>query len=345
MHAFVWANGVMRDLGTLGGAFSEARSINNRGEIVGVSTDVDDEPCGFYAYNGQMWEFNRLLTYWKQPLIKSVVEVNDINDFGDIIGCGYFDGDDELHGFLFRPVIGTGSGFDKEPPPVGLDMGTITTPVPRPDFPVNLEHIVRPPAYERWMPARYQAFDLGKLDGADDCLPLSVNAFGDVVGVSGSWGFMCHHDGEIEFLDLLKCPSRGNSCNNLAYTVGWWCHEVEGHNAAAVWFEGCRKNLGIPYGGSAISEAMDINDHFDIVGWYQRPDWSRRAVIWKSADEPVDLSEITLQSLSSPMPYTHLEEAIAINERGHIIGHTTVTEGSRSFILERVHDMHHETQP
>jgi probable HAF family extracellular repeat protein len=36
-HAFLWANGKRRDLGTLGGLESEPVAINERGQIVGIS--------------------------------------------------------------------------------------------------------------------------------------------------------------------------------------------------------------------------------------------------------------------------------------------------------------------
>jgi probable HAF family extracellular repeat protein len=75
-HAFLWSNGTMKDLGTLGGNFSEGVAINRSGEIVGwASTKAG-------AYDAFLWNG------------KTMVDIGNwhatgINDSGQITGsCG-----------------------------------------------------------------------------------------------------------------------------------------------------------------------------------------------------------------------------------------------------------------
>ncbi len=48
-HAFLWENGVMTDLGTLGGRASYALALNERGHIVGYSS------TGTGQYRATLW--------------------------------------------------------------------------------------------------------------------------------------------------------------------------------------------------------------------------------------------------------------------------------------------------
>ena len=53
-HAFLWNNGVVTDLGTLGGTTSEAVGINDAGQVVGTAATVaaQDWPLNAFLWQG-----------------------------------------------------------------------------------------------------------------------------------------------------------------------------------------------------------------------------------------------------------------------------------------------------
>jgi probable HAF family extracellular repeat protein len=52
IHPFIWQNGVMRDLGTLGGTVAAAVSMNDAGEVVGNSNLAGDNSADPFLWNG-----------------------------------------------------------------------------------------------------------------------------------------------------------------------------------------------------------------------------------------------------------------------------------------------------
>jgi probable HAF family extracellular repeat protein len=74
LHAFLWRNGHMTDLGTLGGRNSSASSINDRGEVVGSSQTTDG------SYHSFLWRAGHLRDLG--PLIS-----RQINNHGQILGA------------------------------------------------------------------------------------------------------------------------------------------------------------------------------------------------------------------------------------------------------------------
>jgi probable HAF family extracellular repeat protein len=77
-HAFVWSNGTMTDLGTLGsGNFSAGTAINSSGEVVGWTDTNADTGQEAAVWNGQKW------TALGVP-VGSVA--TGINDSGQVVG-------------------------------------------------------------------------------------------------------------------------------------------------------------------------------------------------------------------------------------------------------------------
>jgi probable HAF family extracellular repeat protein len=77
-HAFLLQDGVVTDLGTLGGLFSAARAINNRGQIVGVADDANGDG------HAVLWEHGGIVDLGTLGGPSS--HARAINDRGQIVG-------------------------------------------------------------------------------------------------------------------------------------------------------------------------------------------------------------------------------------------------------------------
>ncbi|MCI0745045.1 MAG: HYR domain-containing protein [Verrucomicrobia subdivision 3 bacterium] len=88
-HAFLVSNGVVTDLGTLGGDYSEGAAINNWGHVVGRSENALGVLVPFLWKDGVMVDLNSLLptnSGWR------LFTARFINDAGQIAGLGTLNG-------------------------------------------------------------------------------------------------------------------------------------------------------------------------------------------------------------------------------------------------------------
>lgn len=92
-RAFLWEDGRMRRLGTLGGGASRAYAVNERGQVVGVSLTEEGEPHAFLWEDGRMRDLGTL----GGPESRA----HDIDERGRVVGASVTAGG-EVHAFLWE---------------------------------------------------------------------------------------------------------------------------------------------------------------------------------------------------------------------------------------------------
>src|SRR5262249_12592906 len=82
---FLWTDGSMTDLGTLGGTSATALGINNRGQVYGFSNLAGDQ-----AADPFLWDGEKLIDLYTQTIGGNFWSADAINDAGKVVGAADF---------------------------------------------------------------------------------------------------------------------------------------------------------------------------------------------------------------------------------------------------------------
>jgi probable HAF family extracellular repeat protein len=153
--------------------------------------------------------------------------------------------------------------------------------------------------------------------------PFAINNRGQVVGnyflsnqqpnIATLW-----QNGQLTYLGTLGgSVSHGRAINNLGQIVGG-SETASSHTHAFVWQNGTMTDLGV-LPGATDSEAFDINDSGDVVGYMTYPGNIQRPVLWSKG------SILDIGAIAAVNGY-----ALGINARGQIVGAAVSAEAGPS---------------
>jgi probable HAF family extracellular repeat protein len=279
-HAVFWRGRRIFDLGTLpGGNTSLGFSINNVGQVVGISNNGVPDPFAMFPTETQVRTF-----LW---------EGGELKDIGTLGG----------------PDATPGGGCDNQRP--GVIVGTSYT-----SFTPNASSGI--PTQDPFLWDNGVMTDLGNLGGTMN-FGQCANNRGDVIGQSSLPGDKISHafrwrNGRMKDLGTLGGPdSQALWINDAGEIAGSADLPTPGIHDAVVWRHGRIKDLGtLP--GEPCSRGRAINSWGQVVGGSSDCRNFLHAFVWEEGGPMRDLNK-----LIRPGSGLQITNAFNINDRGEIL--------------------------
>src|SRR3984893_6763963 len=287
LHAFLWQEGEMADLGRLGGPTSFTpdgnRLVSKRGAVVGISDTSVADPNGEDAC-GDGTHFTCLPFIWQKGVMTPLPllggnngAAGGINKRGQIVGVAETPNPDPTcSAFLLQTeAVIWQEGHVQELPPLPGDPDGFANAINDNGQVVGVTGCItgnfHAVLWQHGVP-----IDLGNLGGVSGNIAFDINNQDQVVGQSDLPSDTTHHaflwqKGEMTDLGtILGLPvSLANGINNKGQDVGFSQHLNSNNTLAWLWQYGVMTNLNALIPSDSpwfLIEALGINDRGQIAG-------------------------------------------------------------------------------